>query len=128
MSSRIRAELNGRANGAYKISINDFVIKASAMAMRKVPEVNSYWSEKSIRRFRDVNINVAVNADAGLFTPLVPNTDNKGLVEISESIRSLADKAKSGKLTSEELQVSICFHMLCSYDFMFRLALLQSPT
>lgn len=75
------------------------------MAMRKVPEVNSSWSDKYIRRYNNVNINVAVNSDAGLFTPLVPNTDNKGLVEISTSVRSLAEKAKANKLTSNELQV-----------------------
>jgi len=102
---KIRAELNERAAGAYKLSINDFVIKASAMAMRKVPEVNSTWSDKAIRRYRDVNINVAVNSDAGLFTPLVPNTDNKGLADISSSVRSLAEKAKAGKLSPDELSI-----------------------
>jgi len=102
---KIRAELNSRANGEYKLSINDFVIKASAMAMRKVPEVNSTWSEKHIRRYHNVNINVAVNSDVGLFTPLVPNTDNKGLVEIATSVRDLAEKAKSNKLSPDELQI-----------------------
>ena len=75
------------------------------MALRKVPEVNSTWNEKAIRRFHSVNINVAVNSDIGLFTPLVANTDNKGLVDISGAVRSLAGKAKEGKLTPEELQI-----------------------
>merc|ERR1712000_633907 len=98
---QIRGELNNRANGKYKLSFNDFVIKASAMAMRKVPEVNSTWNEKSIRRFK----NVAVNSDLGLFTPILPGTDNLGLADISTAVRSLADKAKDGKLSSDELKI-----------------------
>merc|ERR1712137_831179 len=102
---KIRSDLNQRGDGKYKLSINDFIIKASAMTMRKVPEVNSSWAEKYIRRFNNVNINVAVNSDAGLFTPIVHNTDNKGLIDISTSVRELAGKAKAGKLTPDELQV-----------------------
>merc|ERR1712130_1542 len=101
----VRQKLNEQGKGKYKISVNDFVIKASAMALRRVPDVNSTWNEKSIRRYNSVNINVAVNSDIGLFTPLISHADNKGLVDISSSVRELAGKAQDGKLTPDELQV-----------------------
>jgi len=101
----IRKQLNDQGKGKYKLSVNDFVIKASAMALRRVPDVNSTWNEKSIRRYHSVNINVAVNSDIGLFTPLISHADNKGLVDISSSVRELAGKAQDGKLTPDELQV-----------------------
>jgi len=102
---RVREGLNNRGKGNYKLSVNDFVIKASAMALRKVPEVNSIWNDKFIRRYHNVNINVAVNTDAGLYTPLVPNTDNKGLVDISNSVRELAGKAQKSQLSLDDLQI-----------------------
>ena len=105
MHCRIRKQLNDQGKGKYKLSVNDFVIKASAMALRRVPDVNSTWNEKSIRRYHSVNINVAVNSDIGLFTPLISHADNKGLVDISSSVRELAGKAQDGKLTPDELQV-----------------------
>jgi pyruvate dehydrogenase E2 component (dihydrolipoamide acetyltransferase) len=85
--------------------VNDFVIKASAMALRKVPEVNSSWIETGIRRFHNVHVNVAVNTDAGLFTPIIPNTDNKGLTEISNSVKELAGKAQKSQLSLDDLQI-----------------------
>lgn len=100
---KVRATLNGQSNGEYKISLNDFVIKASAMALRKVPEVNSAWMGTFIRRYNNVHINVAVNTDEGLFTPIVLNTDNKGLVDISNNVRELAAKAHDSKLNMDDL-------------------------
>ena len=87
--------------------MNDFVIKAAALALRKVPEVNASWNETSIRRFHNVHINVAVNSDVGLFTPIITNTDNKGLSDIANSMKSLGEKAKTGKLSPDDLQVRI---------------------
>jgi len=101
---RVRNTLNQAANGQYKLSVNDFVVKAAALALRQVPEVNSAWNETSIRRFHNVNINVAVNTDRGLFTPLISQTDNKGLVEINKQTKELAEKAKAGKLGATELE------------------------
>jgi pyruvate dehydrogenase E2 component (dihydrolipoamide acetyltransferase) len=102
---RVRSELNDRGKGSYKLSVNDFVIKASAMALRKVPEVNSSWIDTAIRRFHNVHINVAVNTDAGLFTPIISNTDNKGLVDISNAVKELAGKAQKSQLSLDELQI-----------------------
>jgi pyruvate dehydrogenase E2 component (dihydrolipoamide acetyltransferase) len=103
---KLRADLNSQANGKYKLSVNDFIIKASALAMHKVPTVNSSWNEQFIRRYHNVDINVAVNTDQGLFTPIVKDADKKGLAAIANSVKSLAEKAKENKLQPGEFQVN----------------------
>eukprot|EP01102_Stenamoeba_stenopodia_P013671 TRINITY_DN446_c0_g4_i1.p1 TRINITY_DN446_c0_g4~~TRINITY_DN446_c0_g4_i1.p1 ORF type:complete len:532 (+),score=169.30 TRINITY_DN446_c0_g4_i1:215-1810(+) len=102
---KIRTDLNNKANGEYKLSVNDFIVKAAAAALRKVPEANSSWSEEAIRRYHTVDINVAVNTDNGLFTPLIANADQKGLATIANSVKELAEKAKGGKLTPTDLTI-----------------------
>nr|CAG4642628.1 EOG090X08YX [Evadne anonyx] len=87
-----------------KLSVNDFVIKAAALACRKVPEVNSSWQETFIRQYDSVDVSVAVSTDRGLITPIVFNAERKGLSSISESIKSLAIKAREGKLQPHEFQ------------------------
>lgn len=99
-----RKEINANANGAYKISVNDFIIKASALAMKHVPEVNSSWQNSFIRQYNKVDISVAVATDAGLITPIVADANLKGLREISEQVKSLAELAKKGKLRPEQFQ------------------------
>nr|AOE43338.1 dihydrolipoamide acetyltransferase [Cavenderia deminutiva] len=94
----IRGTLNGQANGKYKLSVNDFIIKAAAAALRDVPTVNSTWMKDVVRRFHNIDINVAVNTDIGLFTPLVRDADKKGLATVANSVRDMAEKAKAGKL------------------------------
>ena len=88
-----------------KISLNDFAIKAATLAMRKVPSVNSSWNEKSIRRYKQVHINVAVPSEQGLVMPLVIDTDRKGLREISQTVSDLAEKAQKKSLKEEDLKV-----------------------
>jgi len=100
-----RQMLNERSQDKYKISVNDFVVKAAALAMHSVPEVNASWNDKAIRRYKQVHINVAVTSDKGLFTPLVANADQKGLKDISNEIKALAAKAKESKLTSEDMKL-----------------------
>jgi len=90
------------ADKGHKLSVNDFVIKASALALRKVPTVNSSWQGTSIRRYDNIDINVAVNTEKGLFTPIVRNADLLGLAAINNTVKVLADKARDGKLTPEE--------------------------
>ena len=89
-----------------KISINDMFIKASAMALRIIPEVNTQWTKDAIRKFQNADISVAVSTDAGLITPIIFNADRKNLNEISKSMKDLADKAKAGKLKPHEFQVN----------------------
>ena len=99
-----RAQINASAkNGEYKISVNDFVTKAAALALRDVPEVNASWFGTVIRQYHSVDINIAVQTDTGLYTPLVPNVDALGLEGISSSIRELAGKAKEQKLAPADL-------------------------
>lgn len=99
----LRASINGKAkDGEYKISVNDFVIKAAAAALRKVPEVNAQWMGDKIRMFHAADISIAVQTEHGLITPIVKDADRKGLREISEDVKSLAGKAKENSLAPEE--------------------------
>lgn len=87
-----------------KLSFNDFIIKATALASKKVPEANSSWHGSFIRMYDSVDCSVAVATDKGLITPIVAQADRKGLVEINRSIKELASKARDGKLQPHEFQ------------------------
>ncbi|MGE5516651.1 MAG: pyruvate dehydrogenase complex dihydrolipoamide acetyltransferase [Bacteroidota bacterium] len=100
---KVRAELNGRSD-AYKLSVNDFVIRAVALALKKVPAANASWGEEAIKRYIDVDVSVAVATANGLITPIVRHADHKGLAAISNEMKELAGKAKDGKLKPEEFQ------------------------
>ncbi|EDQ89136.1 uncharacterized protein MONBRDRAFT_37222 [Monosiga brevicollis MX1] len=100
----LRQQFNAEANGEYKLSVNDFVIKASAAALQDVTECNSAWMDTFIREYDSVDISVAVSTDAGLITPIVFDADLKGLREISENVKELAGRAREGKLAPEEYQ------------------------
>jgi pyruvate dehydrogenase E2 component (dihydrolipoamide acetyltransferase) len=103
----LRKDLNGRSpegDGAYKISVNDFVICAVALAMKKVPAANAAWSEEAIRLFNDVDVSIAVATPDGLITPIVRKADTKGLAEISNEMKDLAVRARDGKLAPNEFQ------------------------
>lgn len=100
---KVRAELNGRSD-SYKLSVNDFVVRAVALALKKVPAANASWGEEAIRRYTDVDVSVAVATPAGLITPIVRHADHKGLAEISNEMKTLAAKARDNKLKPEEFQ------------------------
>lgn len=74
---RLRQQLNKRGDGEYKLSVNDFLIKAAALSMSKVPEVNSSWHEDHIRQYNQVDVSVAVSTDGGLITPIVFGAESK---------------------------------------------------
>ena len=99
----MRKELNGRSD-EYKISVNDFVIRASALALKKLPSANAIWGGDKILQYKDFDISVAVAIDGGLITPVVRHADQKGLAGISNEMKELAGKAKAGKLMPEEYQ------------------------
>jgi pyruvate dehydrogenase E2 component (dihydrolipoamide acetyltransferase) len=105
---KIRADLNARSPkdgpGAYKLSVNDLVIKATAVTLRRFPNVNAMWTEDAILQLHDVDISVAVSIPDGLITPIVKNADIKGLAAISNEMKDLAARAKAGKLKPEEFQ------------------------
>ncbi|NXI34880.1 ODP2 dehydrogenase, partial [Galbula dea] len=100
----LRKELNQEVSENIKLSVNDFIIKASALACLKVPEANSSWMDTVIRQNHVVDVSVAVSTPAGLITPIVFNAHIKGLASISKDVVSLAAKAREGKLQPHEFQ------------------------
>ncbi|GAB0133426.1 Component of pyruvate dehydrogenase complex, mitochondrial [Epichloe bromicola] len=101
---KLRQALNSSSEGKYKLSVNDFLIKAIATASKKVPAVNSSWREDSIRQFNSVDVSVAVSTPTGLITPIVTGVDARGLESISGKVKELAKKARDNKLKPEEYQ------------------------
>lgn len=103
---KLRQALNASANGAYKLSVNDFLIKAVASALLKVPQVNSSYREAEgiIKQYSTADISVAVATPVGLMTPIVQGAHAKGLAAISSEVKSLSAKARDGKLKPEEYQ------------------------
>ncbi|MEI6232274.1 MAG: dihydrolipoamide acetyltransferase family protein [Planctomycetota bacterium] len=102
-----RDELNASVEeGGVKISFNDLVIKVSAAALVKHPEVNAAFNQTSIRRHGEINIAVAVATEAGLYTPVLRNVDRLSLKQINGGVKQLAGKARDKKLTVAELSGS----------------------
>ena len=93
-----------KGNPVYKISVNDMIIKATAMALSKVPQANSSWSEEASIIYNNVDIAMAVAIDSGLITPIIRNADQKSIVQISQEAKQLVKKARDGKLQPEEFQ------------------------
>src|ERR1700719_561112 len=83
---------------AYKISVNDFVIKALALALQRVPDANVSWTEAGMLKHKHSDIGVAVALPAGLITPIIRNGENKSLSVISNEMRELAGRARTRKL------------------------------
>ncbi|XP_042434024.1 dihydrolipoyllysine-residue acetyltransferase component 3 of pyruvate dehydrogenase complex, mitochondrial-like [Zingiber officinale] len=102
----LRKELNSlqEVSGGKRLSINDLVIKATALALRKIPQCNSSWMNDFIRQYHNVNINVAVQTDNGLFVPVIKDADKKGLATIAEEVKVLAQKAKENSLKPEDYE------------------------
>lgn len=105
-----RADINSSAtlgesgDPEFKISINDMLVKASALALLKNPKLNSTWYGDKIIQFANVDISIAVAIDDGLMTPIVRNANQKSLIQISNEVKELVKKAKSQKLKPEEYQ------------------------
>ena len=100
-----RARLNeAGAKSGFKLSVNDFVVKASALALMRVPEVNASWTDTAILRHKHADVGVAVALDFGLITPIVFRAEEKGLAAISNEIKSLAERAKAKKLKPNEFE------------------------
>ncbi|MFQ5984432.1 MAG: pyruvate dehydrogenase complex dihydrolipoamide acetyltransferase [Alphaproteobacteria bacterium] len=100
---KLRQDLNARSD-AYKLTVNDFVIRAAALALKKVPAANAVWTEQALRRYTTVDVAVAVALEDGLITPIIRNADHKGLGEISNEMKELAARARKGALKPEEYQ------------------------
>lgn len=89
---------------SYKVSVNDFIIKAVALALRKIPAANASWYDDAIVQYNNVDISVAVAIDGGLITPIVKNADQKSVIAISNEMKDLAARARANKLAPEEFQ------------------------
>ena len=96
----LRAEVNAAQD--TKTSVNDYVIKAVAKALQEVPAANTSWTDDYVRQFSAADISVAVNTDRGLITPIVFSAESKKITEIAADVKTLAGKAKDGKLKPEE--------------------------
>jgi pyruvate dehydrogenase E2 component (dihydrolipoamide acetyltransferase) len=99
---KARTSINALSNGNYKISVNDMIIKATSASLLKVPKANASWENENTRYFKNTDISVAVAIEGGLITPIVKNVETKGLLQISNDMKILAEKAKEGKLLPEE--------------------------
>jgi pyruvate dehydrogenase E2 component (dihydrolipoamide acetyltransferase) len=99
----VRKELNEMAQG-YKISVNDFVIKATGVALSKYPAANVSWTDDALVQYERADVSVAVATPNGLITPIIKDAANKSLKDISNEMKDLAAKAKDGKLKPAEFQ------------------------
>ncbi len=97
-----RRQLNAIADDGVKISVNDLVIRAAAQALIKVPEANASWEGDHPRRFAHADISMAVAIEGGLITPVIWAAEQKGLAELSQISRDLAERARAGTLAPEE--------------------------
>lgn len=95
----------GEITGA-KVSVNDFIIRAVALALRQHPNINASWGDDAITQHGDIHVGVAVATPEGLITPVIRNADQKSVADIVTEVRALADKAKNRKLKPEEYQGS----------------------
>jgi pyruvate dehydrogenase E2 component (dihydrolipoamide acetyltransferase) len=96
---QMRERLN---SGETHISINDFVIRAAALALVEVPDANVSWSDNALLRYERVDVAVAVATDTGLVTPVIREAERKELVALSAEIRDLSERARAGTLSPEE--------------------------
>jgi pyruvate dehydrogenase E2 component (dihydrolipoamide acetyltransferase) len=105
---KLRADLNARSPNdgpdAFKLSVNDLLIKACAVTLRRVPRVNASFTEEALILYDDVDISVAVSIPDGLITPIIRQADRKSVVAISNEAKALIERARAGKLKPEEFQ------------------------
>jgi len=104
---KARALLNAQSpdrTGPFKLSVNDFVVRAVALALMKSPAVNVSWTDDAMLVHKHADVGVAVAMEGGLITPIVRHAELKGLVEISREIASLAEKARTKKLKPTEYE------------------------
>jgi pyruvate dehydrogenase E2 component (dihydrolipoamide acetyltransferase) len=101
---KTRAEINSKANGDFKLSVNDFIIKACANALHAYPKANVSWTDSAILQYESADISVAVSTPNGLITPIVKGAHHKGLKQISSEVKDMAGRAREGKLKPEEYQ------------------------
>lgn len=123
----VRKQINS-SNSDAKVSVNDFIVKACASTLLKVPAINVQFDGEQLSYFSNADISVAVAIDDGLITPIVTDANHKGLVEISNTTRDLATRAKLGRLKPEEFQGgSFCISNLGMYGIKQFDAIINPP-
>jgi pyruvate dehydrogenase E2 component (dihydrolipoamide acetyltransferase) len=100
----LRKRLNDKADGAFKLSVNDLIIKICGLALRKVPAANASYTDQGLKLYKRADVAVAVAIDGGLITPIIRDAANAGLEAISVAMKDLAQRARDGKLKPEEFQ------------------------
>jgi pyruvate dehydrogenase E2 component (dihydrolipoamide acetyltransferase) len=100
---QLRSELQAGQDDP-RLSLNDFAIRAAALALRKVPEANACWTDAATRQFQRIDLAFAVATDAGLVAPVVRDADRKGLTELAAEVRDLVGRARLGRLRPEEFE------------------------
>jgi pyruvate dehydrogenase E2 component (dihydrolipoamide acetyltransferase) len=99
----LRRQVNA-ADESYKVSVNDFVLRACALALQKVPEVNASWTDAALIQHAQSDVAMAVAIEGGLITPIIFGAQNKSVVQIARETKDLAERARARKLKSEEYQ------------------------
>jgi pyruvate dehydrogenase E2 component (dihydrolipoamide acetyltransferase) len=126
--AQLRSEANALAAGRFKLTINDFVIKALGMALTRVPDANAVWAEDRILRFKQANVGVAVAVEGGLFTPVIRGVESKSISVLSNEMKELARRARERALKPTEYQGgSITISNLGSYGVSSFLAIVNPP-
>jgi len=100
----LRKQLNEREGADYKLSVNDFIVKAVALSLKRNPDCNAAFTDEAVLKFKRVDISIAVAIEGGLITPIVKDAGGKGLATISAEVKELAGKARDGKLQPEDYQ------------------------
>ena len=102
---KFRKQINEKAPDGVKVSVNDILIKASGLALKRVPEANTSWIEDGrVAWHKHADVSVAVAIEGGLITPIIADADQKGLAQISSEMKDLATRARERKLKPEEYQ------------------------
>lgn len=101
---KVRKQLNENADGKFKLTVNDFIVRASALALNDYPQANASWNVDEIIEYGSVDISVAVAIDGGLITPIVFDAENKNIFDTSADVKGLVKQAKEGTLKPEQFQ------------------------
>ena len=99
----LRAQINAARPGV-KVSINDLVVRAVAVALKRVPAANASWTDNAIRCWKEIDLSIAVATPSGLITPVLRRADTKSLGELSAEIRDLTGRAREGRLKPAEFE------------------------
>jgi pyruvate dehydrogenase E2 component (dihydrolipoamide acetyltransferase) len=102
----VREQVNQYLDEGAKISVNDFVVKATALCLREFPNLNATYQGDHVLRHGDINVGVAVAVEGGLLTVVCKNADSKALPQISQEIREMAARVRSGKVRSDDIEGS----------------------